>query len=75
MSDQDKIKLFKTMMSEYMLRKSDQIEADRTRVFNRVSLFNLSVEDYYDLLVLHVRADLIRSTFREVKTIIDVYLS
>ena len=39
--------IFKSMLAEYMLRRSDEFERDRINVFNRVSLHRLSSDDYY----------------------------
>lgn len=74
MSDQDKILLFKTILSEYMLRKSDQLEIDRNFVLNRISLHHLDSESFYDLLVQDIRSDTTRAIFREVMSIVHTYL-
>ena len=74
MSEQDKINLFRTMIAEYMLRKSDEVESDRLRIINRISVYSLSSDDYYDLLVNSTRDDTTKTIFREIKSIIDIYL-
>ena len=74
MSEHDKINLFLTMITEYMLRKSDEIESDRLRIINRISVYSLSSDDYFDLLVNSTRDDTTKTIFREIKSIIDIYL-
>lgn len=74
MSDQDKINLFKNILSEYMLRKSDQLEIDRIEVLNRISVSHLDSDKYYDLLVQDIRSDTTKSIFREIKSILQSYL-
>ncbi|MBQ8133501.1 MAG: hypothetical protein IJ192_03700 [Clostridia bacterium] len=74
MSEQDKINLFLTMVSEYMLRRSDEFERDRINVFNNVSLHRLSSDDYYSMLVTEIQEATAKAIFREIRSIIDVYL-
>ena len=57
-SEQDQIKLFKKVISEYFLNKADQLEVD----------------SYYDLLVNDIRRDLMRSVSREINSLIRNYL-
>ena len=71
----DKIVLFKSMLAEYMLRKSDQLEADRVYVINRISLSCLDSDHFYALLVQDIRADTMRTIFRDLSALVDVYLS
>lgn len=66
--------LFKTMLSEYMLRRSDEFERDRINVFNKVSLHHLSSDDYYSMLVTEVQEATARAIFRDIKEIIKHYL-
>lgn len=74
MSDQDKITLFKTILAEYMLRRSDQLEQDKISVLNRITLYHLDSDRYYDLLVNDIRSDTTRSIFREIMSIVHNYL-
>ena len=74
MSDQDKIVLFKTILGEYMLRKSDQLEHDRITVLNRISLYHLNSDSYYDLIVNDIRSDSTKTIFREIMNIVKNYL-
>lgn len=66
--------LFKTMLSEYMLRRSEEFENDRLRVFNKVSLHHLSSDDYYSMLVTEVQEATAKSIFRDIKEMIKYYL-
>ena len=66
--------LFKSMLSEYMLRRSDEFERDRINVFNRVSLHRLSSDDYYAMIVTEVQEATARVIFRDIKEIIKSYL-
>ena len=74
MSDHDKIALFKKMLSEYLNRKYDDIEIDRSYILNRISLNRLDSDRYYDLIVNDIRRDYLRSLVRELNSIIDTYL-
>lgn len=74
MSEAEKIYLFKTMIAEYMLRKSDQLESDKIAVLNRISLSHIDSDRYYDLLVQDIRSDTTRAIFREIMSIIHFYL-
>lgn len=73
MKDKDK-ELFKKMLGEYMLRRSDEFERDRIAVFNRVSLHRLSSDDYYSMIVTEIQEATARSIFRDIKEIIKYYL-
>lgn len=66
--------LFKIMLSEYMLRRSDEFEHDRMNVFNKVSLHHLSSDDYYSMLVTEVQEATARAIFRDIKEIMNTYL-
>lgn len=66
--------IFKTMISEYMLRRSDEFERDRINVFNKVSLHHLSSDDYYSMLVTEVQEATARAIFRDIKEIMKYYL-
>lgn len=66
--------LFKIMLSEYMLRRSDEFERDRINVFNKVSLHHLSSDDYYSMLVTEVQEATARAIFRDIKEIMNTYL-
>ena len=66
--------LFKIMLSEYMLRRSDEFERDRINVFNKVSLHRLSSDDYYSMLVTEIQESTARSIFRDIKEIMKFYL-
>lgn len=74
MSEQNKIKLFESILSEYMLRKSDQLEIDRITVLNRISLYHLDVDSFYDLLVQDIRSDTTKTIFRDIMSIVRTYL-
>lgn len=66
--------LFKTMLAEYMIRRSDEFEHDRINVFNKVSLHHLSSDDYYSMLVTEVQEATARAIFRDIKEIMNTYL-
>lgn len=66
--------LFKIMLAEYMLRRSDEFERDRINVFNKVSLHRLSSDDYYSMLVTEVQEATARAIFRDIKEIMKYYL-
>lgn len=74
MSDRDKIDLFKSILGEYMLKKSDDLESDRSAVLNRISLYDLDPDRYYDLIVIHIRNDTYRTVFRDILFMINSYL-
>lgn len=74
MSDRDKIDLFKSILGEYMLKKSDDLESDRSAVLNRISLYDLDPDRYYDLIVIHVRDDTYRTVFRDILFMVNSYL-
>lgn len=70
----DKNDLFREMLGQYMLNKSDELEVDRSTILNRVSFRHLSSDDLYDLIVNDVRQDCTRSIFRSIRVIMDTYL-
>lgn len=72
--DDRKVELFKLMIFEYMLNKSNQFEIDKNEVYNNVSLHRLSSDDYYSMLVTEIQDATARNIFREIKHIIDDYL-
>lgn len=73
-SEHDKIILFKSILSEYMSRKSDSLENDRITVLNRISIYDLNSDRYYDLLVQDIRFDTTKNIFREIMSIVRMYL-
>lgn len=74
MCEYNKINLFKNILSEYMLKKSDQLEIDKVEVLNRISLSHLDSDKYYDLLVQDIRSDTTKAIFREIMSIVHSYL-
>lgn len=72
--DDRQVDLFKVMIYEYMLNKSNLFENDKNDVFNNVSLHRLSSDDYYSMLVTEIQDSTARSIFRDIKQIIDDYL-
>lgn len=72
--DDRQVDLFKIMIYEYMLNKSNRFENDKNDVFNNVSLHRLSSDDYYSMLVTEIQDATARNIFREIKQIIDDYL-
>lgn len=66
--------LFYQIMCEYMINKSNELKNDRIAILNRISVYKLSVDDYYDLMVNDIRQDFARTIFRQVRALMDSFL-
>ena len=70
----DKIEFFKMAMDKFMLNKIDDLQYDKTLIKNRVIMYDIDVDTYYDMIVNHVRIDYARYVFRQIRELIDMYL-
>ena len=70
----DKIEFFKIAMDKFMLNKIDELEYDKMLIKNRVIMYDIDVDTYYDMIVNHVRLDYARYVFRQIRELIDMYL-
>ncbi len=70
----DKIEFFKMAMDKFMLNKIDDLQYDKTLIKNRVIMYDIDVDTYYDMIVNHVRLDYARYVFRQIRELIDMYL-
>lgn len=68
------VNLLKNMLSEFMLNSMDRLDNDRIEIMNRISFLKLSSDDYYDLLVNDIRRDSYSHIFRQLRTLIDMFL-
>ena len=70
----DKIEFFKMAMDKFMLNKIDDLQYDKTLIKNRVIMYDIDVDTYYDMIVNHVRIDYAKYVFRQIRELIDMYL-
>ena len=70
----DKIDFFKTAIDKFMLNKIDDLEYDKMLIKNRVIMYDIDVDTYYDMIVNHVRLDYAKYVFRQIRELIDMYL-
>lgn len=63
--------LKEAFIHEYMMNTYSNLEKDLQRVKNRISLYGLSSDDYYDLLVCEIRLDTASSLFRQIREILQ----
>lgn len=70
----DKIEFFKMAMDKFMLNKIDDLQYDKTLIKNRVIMYDIDVDTYYDMIVNHVRLDYASYVFRQIRELIDMYL-
>lgn len=71
MNDKD---LFRQMLTEFMLHRIDELESDRVEIINRISIYRLSSDDYYALLINDIRQDYAVDTFRRIRQLMDCFL-
>ena len=71
MNDND---LFRQMLTEFMLHRIDELESDRVEIINRISIYRLSSDDYYALLINDIRQDYAVDTFRRIRQLMDCFL-
>lgn len=71
MNDND---LFRQMLMEFMLHRIDELESDRVEIINRISIYRLSSDDYYALLINDIRQDYAVDTFRRIRQLMDCFL-
>lgn len=71
---QHKIDFFKNCMKQFMVNKMSTLEDDKTMIHNRIQLYHLDSDSYYDLIVNEVRIDYARYIFRQISELIDMYL-
>ena len=69
-----KIEFFKTCMSQFMLNKMSSLEDDKMMIHNRIQIYHLDADSYYDLMVNEVRIDYARYIFRQISELMDMYL-
>lgn len=69
-----KIEFFKTCMSQFMLNKMSSLEDDKLMIHNRIQIYHLDADSYYDLIVNEVRIDYARYIFRQISELMDMYL-
>lgn len=67
--------LFRSMLAEYMLTTSDNLERDRMMVLNRISFKSPTADDIYSIIVVETRQDFSRAVFRAIREIMKDYLS
>ena len=70
----DKIEFFKMAMDKFMLNKIDDLQNDKFIIKNRVIMYDIDVDTYYDMIVNHVRLDYAMYVFRQIRELIDMYL-
>lgn len=70
----DKVEFFKMAMDKFMLNKIDDLENDKFIIKNRVIMYDIDVDTYYDMIVNHVRLDYAKYVFRQIRELIDMYL-
>ena len=46
-----KIEFFKSCMSQFMLNKMSALEDDKMIIHNRIQIYHLDSDSYYDLIV------------------------
>lgn len=69
-----KTDFFKTCMSQFMLNKMSSLEDDKLMIHNRIQIYHLDSDSYYDLIVNEVRIDYARYIFRQISELMDMYL-
>lgn len=78
MTDKDlseqKIEFFKSCMNQFMLNKMSSLEDDKMMIHNRIQIYHLDADSYYDLIVSEVRIDYARYIFRQIRELMDMYL-
>lgn len=70
----DKVEFFKMAMDKFMLNKIDDLQNDKFIIKNRVIMYDIDVDTYYDMIVNHVRFDYAKYVFRQIRELIDMYL-
>lgn len=68
------VNLFKNMLSEFMINQMDRLDNDRIVIMNRISYSKLTSDDYYSLLVNDIRRDSYAHIFRQLRTLMDMFL-
>lgn len=71
---EQKIEFFKSCMSQFMLNKMSSLEDDKMMIHNRIQIYHLDADSYYDLIVSEVRIDYARYIFRQIRELMDMYL-
>ena len=61
-------------MNQFMLNKMSALEDDKMMIHNRIQIYHLDADSYYDLIVSEVRIDYARYIFRQIRELIDMYL-
>ena len=61
-------------MSQFMLNKMSSLEDDKMMIHNRIHIYHLDADSYYDLIVNEVRIDYARYIFRQISELMDMYL-
>lgn len=65
---------FKSCMNQFMLNKMSALEDDKMMIHNRIQIYHLDADSYYDLIVSEVRIDYARYIFRQIRELMDMYL-
>ena len=69
-----KNEFFKGCMNQFMLNKMSALEDDKMMIHNRIQIYHLDADSYYDLIVSEVRIDYARYIFRQIRELMDMYL-
>lgn len=69
-----KNEFFKSCMNQFMLNKMSALEDDKMMIHNRIQIYHLDADSYYDLIVSEVRIDYARYIFRQIRELMDMYL-
>ena len=69
-----KMEFFKSCMNQFMLNKMSSLEDDKMMIHNRIQIYHLDADSYYDLIVNEVRIDYARYLFRQISELMDMYL-
>ena len=66
--------LFRQIIFEYFHNALERCELDVTNVKNDIILHGYDADRLYSLIVVETRLDVIRSEYRRIKRIVDIYL-
>ena len=61
-------------MKQFMINKMSSLEDDKMIIHNRIQIYHLDADSYYDLIVNEVRIDYARYIFRQINELMDMYL-
>lgn len=66
--------LFVNMLLEYMNNTYNRYERDFQLVRNRIDVYGLNADDYYDLIVCQIRLDCAASQFRCIRQLLKDFM-